>query len=50
MLKQVQLALAALLLTGALSAPSAAQPTAASDQCGEYYGCIVYGPWPPPTR
>lgn len=49
MLKQVQLALAALLLTGALTDPSAAQQ-AASDQCGEYYGCFVYGPWLPRTR
>jgi hypothetical protein len=41
-----------LLLAAALAGPAAAQTGDPADlarleQCGEYYGCIDYGPWPP---
>lgn len=47
------LILSSVALAVALVKPSAAQDAdggadvARTEQCGEYYGCIDYGPWPP---
>jgi hypothetical protein len=51
--RPVLLILASAALAVALVKPSAAQDAnggadvARTEQCGEYYGCIDYGPWPP---
>lgn len=51
-------AVTALALIGADTAPAMAQEvwdwqavTVQTDPCGEYHGCMNYGPWPPrPAR